>query len=147
MSEADREGQTLYEIAARIDLSDDNVTCFDPSIVIGRLSDEMPECVACLHDYAWKDYEAFLQAGASEDALQVAENDALRRGPIFIFRLRTNTSQVTLGTAERYWVRIWSKQEIPEDFKLRFLAFLRSLRSAPWEIKSVRLENNEEFAA
>jgi hypothetical protein len=51
------------------------------------------------------------------------------------------------GAAERYVVRIWNHEEIPEDLKQRFLTFLRSLRVGPIEVKSVRIEKSDEFPA
>ena len=134
----------MYQVIARIEgLETDGVGCFDPTAVVYRLMEELPEAIVCLHDYAWRDYETFSQMGA-EGAMRVAESDALRRGPIYLFRLRTGTQQEIKGVAERYRVRITSEQEIPADLRKRFLAFLGALRFDPIEVKSVRIEGNDE---
>ncbi|HYE75189.1 MAG TPA: hypothetical protein VEF04_17740 [Blastocatellia bacterium] len=136
----------MFEVVATIkELGTDAVGCFDPTKVILRLTAEMPEVIVCLHDYAWKDYDGLLRIGAGEAAMRVAESDALGRGPIYLFRLRTGNHQVINGVAERYRVRITSEQEIPEELKQKFLAFLQSLKLDPIEVKSVRWEGNAEY--
>jgi hypothetical protein len=96
--------------------------------VIVRLLRAFPgEVIVCAHDYAWKDHDHFVQRGAYEGTVRVAENDARRRGPVFIFRLRTSGDQVIRGKAERYVVHIWSDREIPEDLVRRFTSFLTTL--------------------
>ena len=138
----------MYTVGAQIEEWDtDGVGCFDPTNVITHLMAEMPEAVVCLHDYAWKDYEYFLSAGAHEGALRTAENDALRRGPMYRFRLRAGGGRMIKGGAERYRIRIWSEEEIPDELKRRFLLFLRSLKFAPVEVKSVRIVGNDEYPA
>jgi hypothetical protein len=135
----------MFEIAARIEDEDNAVGCFDPTKVILRLIDEIPEAIVCVHDYGWKDYDHFQQRSAYEGTIRVAENDARRRAPIYIFRLRTATKQVIRGHAERYIVSIRSDEEISNDLKQRFILFLNSLTTNQIEIKSVRIENNDEF--
>jgi hypothetical protein len=138
----------MYLVAAQIEYWDtDAVGCFDPTKVILRLMDEIAEAVVCLHDYAWKDYDLFQSMGAHEGTLRTAESDALRRGPMYRFRLRTGNGQIILGLAERYEIKIWSKEEIPDDLRQRFLKFLRSLKLDPIEVKSVRIEGNDEYTA
>ena len=144
----------MFIISATIQcVETDAVGCFDPTKVIWRIMDEFPEAIVCIHDYGWKDYDGFQQMsrveGSSdglEGAIRIAESDARRRAPIYLFRLRTSTDQVIKGVAERYWVTITSDEEIPAELKHRCLAFLESLRLDPIEVKSVRLEGNDEYA-
>lgn len=141
----------MFEIAARIDDEGDGVGCFDPRKVVSKLIRTFPgEAVACLHDYAWKDYDSFKQKSDLEgvsDTLEAvilrAERDAHRRGPLFVFRLYTGDGQVIRGAAERYVVRIWSGQPIPPDLRERFIAFLDSLLFGPVVTSSVRFDGNE----
>ena len=137
----------MFQIAARINSENDAVGCFDPTKVILRLMDEIPETIVCIEDYGWRDYDHFKQRSAYDGAIRVAESDARRRAPIYIFRFRTANSQIIKGHAERYIVSIRSDDEIPHDLQQRFILFLNSLRIDPIEIKSVRLENNDEFPA
>src|SRR4051794_10573672 len=102
----------MFAISARIAEDEHGhpvgVGCFDPTIVIGRLRRTFPnEVVVCIHDYAWKDYDFFVQRSFIS-ALDIAERDARRRGPIFHFRMRARDDQVIHGRAERYLVTIWS---------------------------------------
>jgi hypothetical protein len=61
--------------------------------------------------------------------------------------LRTGTPQESRAVAERYWVKIWSDEEIPAELKNRFIAFLNSLRLDSIEVKSVRIGHNDEHPA
>lgn len=117
--------------------------CFDPTIVIARLMESFPnEVVVCIHDYAWKDYDAFHETRASLSAINAAEIDARRRGPNFIFRVRTGTDQIVQGNAERYIIRIWSDRPISDDLKSRFISFLNSMTYYPYEVSSCCLNGN-----
>ncbi len=108
--------------------------------------------MVCIHDYAWKDYDNFKQrsliegvGSGFEGALQTAENDARRRGPIFQFRLITQTKQEVRGVAERYIIRIISDQEIPVRLKQKFLTFLKSLTIESIEVTSVYIDGNDRL--
>ncbi len=135
-----------YEVAARIPGAgyDENVAvCFDPEIVIHRLQKAFTdEVTVCIHDYAWKDFDTFTEMRASRAAIRLAESDARRRGPIFIFRFRTDTRQKIYGKAERYFVSISSQQPIPESIKSRFIEFLNQLEHKPIQVRSVRIDGN-----
>ncbi len=134
----------LYEIAARIvDDDPDAVGCFDPTKVVVRIRDEIPGVTVCIHDYAWRDYDDFVSGAAYEGAIRVAENDARRRGPIFIFRVRSDANQVIKGAAERYSVGIWSEHPIPESTKSRFLALLNTFKLGGVSVRSVKIVGNE----
>jgi hypothetical protein len=138
----------LFTIKASIaDLESDGVGCFDPTKVILRLMDTFPEAIVCLHDYGWKDYDHFQTRSAHEGAIQLAESDARRRARMYIFRLRNANGQLIKGAAERYGVRIWSEEAIPAELKERVLVFLKSLRVDPIEVKSVKIDDNNQFPA
>jgi hypothetical protein len=120
-----------YEIVAEITgggMEKTIVGCFDPTTVIVRLMESFPEVTVGLEDLGWRDFDGFKQRGAVEGAIRIAENDARRRGPIWAFRMRTDTKQVITGHAERYYVSLSSEEPIPEPLKSRFVAFLESLR-------------------
>jgi hypothetical protein len=113
----------MFNLAARIDDENDAVICFDPTKVILKLMDEIPEVIVCIHDYGWDAYDYFQQRSAYEGAIRVAENDARRRAPIYAFRLRTGTKQIIKGQAERYYVSFRSNEEIPEALKQRVITY------------------------
>jgi hypothetical protein len=125
---------------------DKSVVCsFDPSIVITRLREAFPEAQVSDEDRAWRDYEALKERGAITNALQIAERDAYRRGPIWTFHLPAPGQPMIRGTAERYVVKVSSHEPIPEPLRSAFLAFLEQLKFSPHvSIKSVRIEGNDE---
>lgn len=134
----------LYEVSAQFPgggMNQGVACCFDPSIVVTRLKDAFGEDVDVdTTEYGWKDYKYFLSIGAVE-ALQIAENDARRRAPIYKFRFPKHDS--VCGVAERYSVRIWSEKTIPEPIKFRFLDFLHGLPLVQYEVRSVRIDGND----
>ena len=140
-----------YEVAAKIpgagcDL--DVAHCFDPTIVVLRLQKAFPtEITVCIHDYAWDNYDVFTERKAAMGAIRVAENDARRRGPVFIFRLRTDTNQEIIGRAERYAISISSQKPIPDSLKRRFIEFLKRLNFEPSQVRSVRIDGNTTYGA
>jgi hypothetical protein len=129
--------------------SNANIWCFDPTIVMIRMTEVIPEIIWCIEDRAWKRYDWFTEYAAGEGAILVAERDAIRRGPIYSFRLRTGTSQTIQGHAERYAVTVRSEKRIPEPLRSRLLEFFHSLNSerALCEIDSFRLEKNTRYDA
>jgi hypothetical protein len=81
-------------------------------------------------------------------ALQIAKNDAYRRGPIWTFHLPNGSAPPIRGKSERYEVRIWSDEPIPEPLRSRLIAFLEELRfSSCVEIRSVRDVGDDELPA
>jgi hypothetical protein len=143
----------VFEISANVTgagMDADVVCCFDPTVVIARLRQAIPDVEVIRQDFAWRDYESFKQRGAVEGdgALRIAEKDARRRGPIWAFRLPVPGMSPIRGRAERYAVSIWSDVPVPEPLRSRFIAFLEGLCFAPCvSVKSVRLEGNDEFPA
>jgi len=136
-------GPEIYKISASIDDSIHNsVGCFDPTRIVVRIRDEIPGVTLCIHDYAWADYDSFVSRAGCAGAIRVAENDARRRGPIFIFRVRTETNQVIKGAAERYWVCINSESPIPEPIKSQFLTLFNSFKLGSMSVRSQRIVGN-----
>jgi hypothetical protein len=124
-----------YELNARIPGAGMNRTivgCFDPTIVICRLRDTFPRVEILPRDFAWKDYNAFQARGAVENAIRIAENDARRRGPVWVFSLPLDENRTIRGAAERYRVHVRSTEPFPEPFRADFLTFLNTLRFAPY---------------
>jgi hypothetical protein len=141
----------MYEIAARFPgagTSTDVACCFDPRVVIARLRDEFAgEVEIDPTDHGWRDFKNFVRMGNAEGAARIAENDALRRAPNYVFRFHLPEGQEIGGNAERYVVRVTSDTPIPEPLKTRFLRFLRALPLVPFEVESVRIEGNDHFDA
>lgn len=149
----------MHEISASVagaGMDADVVCCFDPTIVIVRLRRAFPEVEVNPQDLAWRDYESFQQRGAVEGfgeglqgAIRIAERDALRRGPLWTFRFPAPGRATIFGRAERYDVKIWSDEPIPEPLRSRFIEFLENLRFAACvTVRSVRLESgNQTFPA
>lgn len=124
------------------------VCCFDPTKVIARLREAIPEVEVNPLDFAWRDYDAFKRHEVVGKAVRIAENDARRRGPIWTFRLQVPDCPEMRGRAERYDVTVFCESPIPEPLKSRFLAFLEGLRFAPCvRVKAVRVEDKDELAA
>jgi len=140
-----------YQVAAEIPghgCSPDNVGCFDPTVVVARLKQAFPEAVVGSEDLAWRDYEGLRRNGAAQGTVRTAEDDARRRGPIWAFEIPTADGRTVRGRAERYVVKIGGADPIPDDLKGRFVAFLETLRFAPFvEIASVRIEGNDRCPA
>jgi hypothetical protein len=140
----------MYKVAAEIPgfgVSLENVGCFDPTVVVARLKKAIPEVVV-RPNIAWKDYDSFREHGAPEGALLIAINDAMRRGPNWSFDIPTAAGRMIHGNAERYVVRICDSEPIPEDLKTRFLAFLETIRFAPFvQVSSIRIDGNEDYPA
>ena len=113
---------------AKLTLSEDSLHTLDPTLVVSRLQRELSRVVICNHDYAWKDYDSFRsRSDVAERAIRVAESDARRRGPIWVFRIYSE-SFVVAGAVERRRCMIYRKGgTLPEGLKQEFLAFLRSL--------------------
>jgi hypothetical protein len=59
------------------------VGCFDPTRVVARLKDEIPEVVVEPRDHSQKDVETFKRLDNAGAALEIAEADARRRGPMW----------------------------------------------------------------
>ena len=135
----------MFIISAKIDFDSDGVICFDSNKIIFRLMEEFPEIIVCLEDYGWRDYDIFKQRGANEGAIRVAENDARRRAPIYVFSFRNSNGQKIKGHAERYIISVRSNEKIPSDLKQRLLSFFNSLKVGIIEVDSFRLENNDRF--
>lgn len=92
-------------------------------------------------DVSWKDHDHFLKVGAVEGAIRTAENDAMRRGPNFPFKIRWE-GETYPGNAERYVVRLSSPKPIPEALRRRFRVFLEKLVVVPFEVRDVKIEGN-----
>jgi hypothetical protein len=118
------EGDAMwYEVAAKIPgfgCSRDNVGCFDPTVVIGRLKEAFPEAEVDAEDRAWRDFEGLKRLGevegerpAKDASLRIAASDARRRGPIWAFELPTAEGTRIRGYAERYCVRIGARSRSP----------------------------------
>jgi hypothetical protein len=141
----------MFEISATVSgfgLDPNVFCCFDPTVVIARLRKAFPEVEVLPQDFAWRDFDAFRQHGVVGEAVRIAENDARRRGPLWVFRLPVPGKPAIRGAAERYCVRIFNEEPIPEPLRSRFLAFLEGLRFAPCVgVKSVRVEDNDELPA
>jgi hypothetical protein len=141
----------MFEISASVagGGTDTNVVCcFDPTIVVLRMRQAFPDLEISAQDFAWKDYDAFKARGAIEGVVRIAENDARRRGPIWVFHLHVLGQPSILGHAERYSVSIRSQEPVPEPLRSQFIQFLEGLRFAECvRVKSVRLQGNDEFPA
>ena len=134
-----------YRVKAIVPDNDPAVVgCFDPTRVVIRIRDEIPGVTVCVHDYAWKDYDYFVSRAAYDGAIRVAENDARRRGPVFLFRVRTGTDQVVSGSVERYRIQVSSEQPIPEPIKSQFLDLFQSLSLGGFTVRSIRLDGNDQ---
>lgn len=83
---------TWFEVAARFPgggIERDVACCFDPRVVMLRLRQEFGDLLESeFKDVSWKDHDHFLKVGACESAIRAAENDAMRRGPNFPFKIR-----------------------------------------------------------
>lgn len=121
-----------------------SVGCFDPTRVMVLIRDHIPGVTVCLHDYAWKDFDSFVSRAAYYGAIRVAENDARRRGPIFLFRVRTGTDQIISGSVERYRIQVSSEQPIPESIRSQFLDLFQSLLLGSFSVRCIRLDGNDE---
>ena len=121
------------------------IYCFDPTIVVARLREVFKEINVTPQERSRNDLHRLVELEAPESAIEIAAADARRRGPIWTFELSTAASQKIRGRAERYCVTFISDAPIPEDFRIRIIAFLKQLQfSECVEIKSVRLEGNIE---
>ena len=139
----------MFEIAATIDgggMDKGIICCFDPSVVRWRLREAFPDARLDPKDYAWKDFEHFSSVNDQSGAIDVAERDALRRGPIFRFSLPRENGPLVHGIVERYIVHIDSDEPFPPSIRAGFLAFLEQLRFAPCvKIKCIRFEGGREI--
>lgn len=134
----------FYKIRATIPDDDPNsVGCFDPTRVVIRIRDEVPGVTVCVHDYAWKDYDSFVSRSAYYGAIRVAENDARRRGPIYLFRVRTGTAQIVSGSVERYRIQLSSEQPIPEPINSQFLSLFQTLQLGSTTVRYIRQTGND----
>lgn len=154
---AARGARMSFQISAKIrgDGFDKSVVCcFDPTVVMGRLRTRFPDVELIPGDASLRDRNGFLEmlqkepGSVSEKALRLAERDAQRRGPIWVFRLPVPGRSPLRGWAERYSVRLFSEEPVPEPLRSRFIEFLEGLRFATCVgVKSVRLEGNDEYPA
>jgi hypothetical protein len=124
-----------FTIEARIDHLSEGVGCFDPIQVVQRLRGAFPEIIEPSRDYLGQTYEDLRKIDAASGALRVSIRDMQERGPKIQFEIPASGGHSFRGTAERYWVLVTSKEEFPEDFRRRFIAFLNSLRLQPIQIR------------
>jgi len=85
-------------------------------------------------DHLWEVCYHFRKLDGAEAALRTAVRDMQERGPAIQFRIPLSDGHSVDGVAERYWVRVSSQADFPEDFRLRFTAFLGSLTLQPIQI-------------
>jgi hypothetical protein len=141
----------MYAIVASVaggGMDAEVVCCFDPTVVVVRLRRAFPEIEIDPQDRAWRMHDEMQEIDAVEGAVRIAERDAQRRGPLYIFRFPSPSRAAITGRAERYNVRIWSDEAIPEPLRSQFIDFLETLRFAACvSVKSVRLEGNNEYPA
>lgn len=106
------------------------VCCFDPTVVIARLREVFPELIVSPLDSSWKNYVGLSQIDAGTAALRIAENDARRRGPIWLFELPVFGGVAIRGKAERYVVCFQSDHPIHEPYLSRIVGFMEELKFA-----------------
>jgi hypothetical protein len=153
----------VFEIAAEIEggFDDPDVVCaFDPNKVILRLRRLFPGLEVDAQDYAWRDFELFARHAWRDfelfarhglvdesGALGVAARDARRRGPVWLFRLPSESGAVR-GKAERHFVSFFSESPFAEPLRSQLIAFVEGLRFASCVgVKCVRIEGNDEHPA
>jgi len=142
----------MFIISAAIKggFDDPDVVCaFDPNKVVFRACREFPGTEVDPRDYAWRDFDLFVQHGYVDEsgALGVAARDARRRGPVWLFRIPAGEGTIR-GRAERHSVTFSSDFPFPEPLRSRLIEFVERLRFAPCvRVKCVRLEGNEELPA
>ncbi len=143
----------MFEISATIDggFGDPDVLCaFDPTKVVARLRREFPGTEVDSQDYAWRVFDQFVQRGLVDESgtLGVAARDARRRGPIWLFRVRSDDGACVRGGAERHRVWFYNDDPFPEPLRSKLLAFVDGLRFAPCvSVKCARVEDNDESPA
>jgi hypothetical protein len=120
----------VFEITANI-AGGRGFWCFDPTVIVVRLRDLFPDIEIDPQDYAWRDYDAFKQRGDTSGAIQVAENDAQQRGPLWLFRIPIPGQPALSGSVERYRFRISTDEPFQEAIKLRLITFLEGLQCKP----------------
>jgi hypothetical protein len=125
-----------FEIAARVDHLSKGVGCLDPIRVVARMRVAFPELVENSRDCLWEACDYFRKSTheGSGGALRTAVRDMQERGPQIIFSIPLPDGQSIGGVAERYWVRVTSSEEFPEDFRRRFTEFLHGLSLQPIQI-------------
>jgi hypothetical protein len=143
----------VFEIVAEIEggFDDPDVLCaFDPNKVVARLRREFPGIDVDPKDYAWRDFDLFVQHGLVDEsgALGVAARDARSRGPVWLFRLPAAGGVSVRGSAERHFVGFHSETAFPEPLRSRLIRFVEGLRFAPCvSVKCVQLIDNDELPA
>ena len=126
-----------------LSLPDDSLHTLDPTLVLLRLRAEIPRVVVCLQDGAWATYDAFNELrGIAKGAVDVTENDARRRGPIWTFRVYCQGVAIEGGVERRRCWLLRKDEPVPEEVKGRFLEFLRSLEIPDATVESYTLEGN-----
>jgi hypothetical protein len=130
------EQKRTFHIGARIDHLSDGVGCFDPVRVIGRMRAAFPQLIEQARDYLWETCDRIRQSTGegSQGALRGAVRDMQERGPKILFEIPLADGHVVTGTAERYWVRVTSNDDFPQDFRRAFTQFLSSL-----ELQSIQV--------
>lgn len=129
---------STYTIKARLDHLSAGVGCFDPIQVVHRLRGAFPELIESPRDYLWEtcDYIRKLDRSQGADgALRIAVRDMQERGPKILFQIPVSDGRLLQGTAERYWIYVSDREDVPPDFRRRFTAFLESLWLQPIEIR------------
>ena len=67
----------------------ETVCCLDPWMVLSHFHDEFGDALAIDGtDLSQKDYEYFRAEGDTSGALRIAERDAGRRGPAYMFTIK-----------------------------------------------------------
>ena len=125
-----------FTITARIDHLSDGVGCFDPIQVVSRMRVAFPNLIEHSRDYLWETCDFIRKSTheGSEGALRIAVRDMQERGPKIQFEIPLVDGRLIKGTAERYSVLVTSKENFPEDFRERFIEFLKSLNLQPIEV-------------
>ncbi|HWB06232.1 MAG TPA: hypothetical protein VG796_24630 [Verrucomicrobiales bacterium] len=128
-------GQT-FTIIARIDHLSDGVGCFDPVQVVTRMRVAFPNLIEHRRDYLWETCDFIRKSTheGAEGALRIAVKDMQERGPKIQFEIPLEGGRLVKGTAERYCVLVTAEEDFPEDFRGRFMGFLKSLRLQSIEV-------------
>jgi hypothetical protein len=143
----------MYIISATIEggFGDPDVLCaFDPNKIVARLRLEFPGMEVDPRDFAWRDFDNFVQHGVVDEsgALGIAARDARRRGPVWKFQLLAAGGKSIRGTAERHTVYFLDEDPFPEPVRSQLVLFAEGLRFAPCvTVKCVQVVGNDEHPA
>jgi lactoylglutathione lyase len=108
------------------------VGCFDPRIVIQRFYAVFPTMKMDQQDHSRRS-QAFFLWHFGDKGPRIAEADAVRRGPLWLFTLPVGNT-VLEGKVERYAVYVTGRPNIPEPARTQIIQILKGLQFAPYVV-------------